>query len=130
MRLPSVRRDSNAAEDRQEEHSFADLVQVISLAKELCSLPAAPMESKKVLGFGVVQDSDKQLFSSYCLLIGDASSTSILDVDDHMSSPPSGMWSKKIMKLLHNPIICWRRYYHFEGKEVVYHRTLLRTVTA
>ena len=45
---PSVRRDSDSAEDQQEEHSSVDLVQVIPWMRDFCGLPFALTESKKM----------------------------------------------------------------------------------
>ena len=50
-------KEDNPTEDQQKEHSFADLVEVLSWILEFCGLPHAPAESK-MCGFRAAQDSD------------------------------------------------------------------------
>ena len=59
--------------DQQEELSFADIVDVISWIRELCGLPQALAEGKKMCGLCVGQDLDNQPSSSYSLPMSDAS---------------------------------------------------------
>ena len=68
----------------------------------LNELPEAPSESCKIHGFHVALE-DEQPASSYHLPIGSASGDILSDIDDLISSPSSGMHSKKVSKLLPYP---------------------------
>ena len=89
-------------EDWQEKHSYTDLVEVISWKCNLCGLPPDSTETK-MCGFCVVQDPDDQPSSSHRLSLGVASSHILEDIDDHISSPSTGMRLKKDSKLLPYP---------------------------
>ena len=54
----------------------------------------------------------------------DTSFDILVDIDDCISPPLSGMRSKKASKLIPYPEMCSRRYYCVEGKEVIRLRTL------
>ena len=62
---------------------------------DLCGLPPAPAEAKKMWGFCAAQDFDDQAFSTYCYPMGDTCDI-LKDIDNHISSPSSGMRSKKV----------------------------------
>ena len=55
------------------------------------ALPLALSEGKKMHGFHVGQDPDDQPSSSYDLFMGDASSDLLRNINDHISSPSTGM---------------------------------------
>ena len=86
-------------------------------------LPEAPSEGCKIRGFLAGPDDDEQP-AYYRLPIADASADSFADVDDCISWTTTGMWSKKVSKLLPCPDICSWCFYWFEGEEVVKFRSL------
>ena len=74
-------------EGQQEEHSSADLAQVISWVHDLCGLPSTPAKSlKKMWCFYAAQDLGDQPSSSYCLSRGDILSDILKDIDDRITS--------------------------------------------
>ena len=77
----------------------------------ISELLEAPSENRKIRGFRAALDGNDQPASSYCLPVGGAS----VDIDDCISSPSSGMPSRKVSKLLPYPRVHSRRFYHFEG---------------
>ena len=87
------------------------------------------MESKKVRGFCAAQDSDEQSSLSYRFLLGDTSSDILKDINDRISSPLSGIWSKRVSKFLPYSEVRSRCLYQIEGEEVILHLTLARAIT-
>ena len=63
-------------------------------------------------------EADDHATSFYRLPAGGVSADILEDIDDHISSPPSGMRSKKVSKLLQYVGVCSRRFYRFEGDEI------------
>ena len=80
-------------------------------------------------GFCTAQDSDDQPFSSYCRLMGDASSDFLANIDDCISSLSTGMLSKNLLKLLPYLGARGRWYYCVERREVILYRTLPQAIT-
>ena len=74
----------------QREHSSADIVKVVSWICDNCELLPAPSEGGKINGFHAGLDPEDQPYF-YCLLIGNASTDILADVDDCVSSSFSGM---------------------------------------
>ena len=99
----------------------ADLVELISWVCELCGLPPAPVEVKKMCGFCAALDMDDQSSSSLCLLIGDASSDILVGIDECISFPPTGMWLRKVSKVLPYFGVQSRQYSLIEGEEVIWY---------
>ena len=62
-------------------------------------------------------EDDNQPTSLYRLPVGGASADILEDIDDRILSPPSGMCSKKVSKLLQYLRVHNRRFYCFEGDE-------------
>ena len=104
----------------QEEHASATILETVSWIRELCSLHLAPAKGK---------NSDNQPSSSYCFLMGDIFSDILGNIDDHISSPSSGIRFKKVLSCFHILGVRSRRYYSIEGKEVVCYRTLSRAIS-
>ena len=93
------------------------------------NLPPTPSEGSKIWSFRAGLDTDEQPSSSYRLPVGDASADILADINDGISSSTIvGMCSKKVSKLLPYPDVHSRRYYRFEGEEVVKVRSLRRGV--
>ena len=86
------------------------------------------MRSHKICGFRASLEYDEQPASSYRLPIGGTPSDILADINDQISSPPSGMRSK-ISKLLQYPGVCSCCFYRFEGEEVTKVRSLNRHMT-
>ena len=84
----------------------------------LNELPEASLESRKIRGFRVALEDNDQPASSYCLPVGGASGDILADIDDCISSPSSGMRSKKVSKLLTYPGVRSHRFYRFKGEEL------------
>ena len=97
------RHSRHADEGCQGEQSSSDFVSVVAHMQSLTELPEAPSENLKIPGFQAALEDDAQLVSSYHLPVGGASSDILTDIDDHISSPFSGMLSKKVSKLLPYP---------------------------
>ena len=81
----------------------------------LNELLEAPSESRKIHRFCVALEDNDQSASSYYLPVGGASGDILSDIDDCISSPSSGMLSKKVSKLLTYPGVHSRRFNRFEG---------------
>ena len=105
-------------EDRQEEHSSADLMDVVGLIWGICSLLPASLGSQIICGFKAALDDDEHTSSSYHLFVGDYLSDILTDMDGDISPATSGMCSKQVSKPLPYPRVCSRKYYEFEGEEV------------
>ena len=105
-RSPSHR----AGEDRQEEQSLLEFMNVISQMQSESRLPEVPLEGRKILGFHVGLDNDEQLASSYRLPIGDAAADILANIDDLISLTTFGMQSKKVSKLLSYHGVCSHRF--------------------
>ena len=90
-------------EDRQEKHSSAYIVEIVSWICNIRDLPPAPSEGRKICGFNVVLDPDDHRSSHFCLTVSNASAGILADIDDHVSSSSSGIQSKKVSKLLPYP---------------------------
>ena len=97
--------------------------------QDICSLPSAPSESRKILGFKAALDADDRLFSSYRLPIRDSSSDILKDLDVRISSATLGMLSKKMSKFLPYPRVRSRKYYSFDREESSRSHSLPRSVT-
>ena len=69
-------------EDRHEEHSSTNHVDVVSWIQDICDLPPASSESQKSRHFQAGLDSDDQPSSSYQLPIGVASADILVNFDD------------------------------------------------
>ena len=66
---------------------------ILFLWRSLCSqneLPEIPSESSKNSGFQAPLEDDDQPVSSYHLPVGGASADILVDIDERISSPPSG----------------------------------------
>ena len=74
-------------EGRQEEYLSMDIVKVVSWICEICHIPSAPSESRKICGFQVGLDPDEHPSSYYHLSIGDASAIVLEEIDDQISFP-------------------------------------------
>ena len=83
-------------EDRQEEQSSLDFVSVVATLWSLNELPEAPSESCNIRGSRAALKEDDQPASLYHLPVGSASGDILSDVNDRISSPSSGMSSKKV----------------------------------
>ena len=66
----------------QEEHSSANLVDVVGQIRNICCLPPTPSDSRKMCCFKVALDAEDQPSSSYRLPIGDSSSDTLADLDN------------------------------------------------
>ena len=106
-----------------------DFVSVVAILGSLNEFLEAPSESRKIRGFRAAMEDDNQPASSYRLPAGGVSGDILLDIDDHISSPSSGMRSKKVSKLLPYPGVCSCQFYHFEGEKSTKARSLNRHVT-
>ena len=85
------RREDDVMENWQEEHLSAYVVHVIFWVHDLCGVPTAPAEAKKMCGFRTAQDLDDQPSSFYLLPVGNASLHIFLAKGDCISSSSSGM---------------------------------------
>ena len=77
----------------------------------------------------MAQDPDDQPSFTYHLPMGDTTCVILKDINDHISSQLSGIQWKKVSNLLLYPGVHGRHYYHIEGEEVIYHRSLSLAIT-
>ena len=84
--------------------------------RSLNELLEAPSESHKILGFRGALEDDDQPASSYHLPIGRGSADILDDIDDRISSPSSGVHSKKVSKLLTYTGVRNCHFYRFEDE--------------
>ena len=90
-------------EDRQEEQSSLDFISVVAHIWSLNKLPEALSENQKICGFRAALEEDDQPASSYRLPVGGASADILVDIEDCILSPSSGMNSNKVLNF--SPIL-------------------------
>ena len=78
------------------EEPSADIVEVFSWIRDICSLPPVPSEWRKICSFCADRDLDDQPSASYCLPVGDVSADILAGIDDHIFSSSFGMQPKKV----------------------------------
>ena len=76
----------NAAEEKDDEHTTADLCQVNKWVCELCGLDSLPFEAQEVLIFRVMCERDSQPSSCH-LLVRYAFKNILKEIDEKISSP-------------------------------------------
>ena len=104
-------------EDHQEEQSSLDFVSIMVTLQSLNDLPGSFREPQDSRIQATLED-DEQPALSYRMPVGCASADILADIDYWVSSPSSGMRSKKVSKLLQYPGISSRRFCRFQGEEV------------
>ena len=90
---------------------------MVATLQSLNDLLEVSSESRKICGVCAALEDDNQPASSYHLLVGGALGDILSDIDDHISSPSSGMLSKKVLKRLPYPGVRIRRIYWFGGRK-------------
>ena len=73
---------------------------MVSWIHNIYDVPIAPLESRKICSFRAGLDPEDQPSFSYCLLVDDALTDLLADIDDRIFFSSSRMQSKEVSKFL------------------------------